>query len=356
MRWFVLTSVMLLSFGYGTVPDPPKSTASPALVGAKTSSTQPAGFRPSPAEVIAKAGRRPSFGAASDGRVLLAWSAGYGPIENKSFWSAYRVMDGDRVVSERLLTRTPAVDYFVTVEPMPGGFLVMGYGKAPRFVSSSGGRSRLLMATNPTGLRSGDVPVGIFGWLYRPRTQTVHTAVRAPGGTLASHVDGSGAWWSLGEIEGGLQVLWSRNPGEPWLKHLAGPQVPYVVRCTCPWQPTVEGRGPVVVASMGPLNHVSLDYGATWHTYDLGDSEPFQTVYDNLREPITSALPDGRIVTGYMLFWVAEDASNTSFRSTTRRSLAMWRAGLSVAPVRRGDTVSLDGGQTWVPMDPEPAT
>ena len=104
---------------------------------------------------------------------------------------------------------------------------------------------------------------------------------------------------------------------------------------------------------MGPLNHISLDYGATWHTYDLGESEPFQTVYDHLREPFTSALPDGRIVTGYLLYWVADDASNTSFSPTTWRSLAMWRAGMSTSPVRRGDTVSLDGGQTWVPLHPE---
>ena len=349
MRRFLLMSLVLVSLGCGTELDPPRASASPTPGVASPS----AGSRPSPAEVIAKAGRRPPFGAASDGRVLLAWSAAYGPIGDRDWWVAYRVMDGERVVSERLLTRTHAADYFVTVEPMPGGFLVIGYAKPPRFVSSSGATSRVRLATNPTELRSGDVPVGIRGWLYRPGTGAVHTAVRAPGGTLAGHVDGNGTWWSLGDIEGGQQVLWSRKPGEPWRKHLVGPQEPYVVRCTCPWQPSVEGRGPVVVASTGPVNHVSLDYGETWDTLDLSGTEPFQTVYDGLREPYTSALPDGRIVTGYLRYWVADDAGNTSFHPTSWRSLAMWRAGLSDAPARRGSTVSVDGGQTWVPLEPE---
>lgn len=350
----LLVSLTLLCSGCGREAFPPTPSASHASVVTPTSRVNPVRSRPSPAEVIAKAGQRPWFGAASDGRVLLAWSAQYGSIENTVYWVAYRVMDGDRVVSERLLTRTPAVDYFVTVEPMPGGFLVIGYGKPPRFVSSSGGSWRTRVTENPVNLRPGDVPVGIRGWLYRPATKTVHTTVRAPGGTVATHVDGSGSWWSLGEIEGGQQVLWSRAPGEWWVEHLVGAQVPYVPACTCPWQPSIEGRGPVVVASMGPLNHVSLDNGATWHTLGLGDSEPFKTVYQNLREPITSSAPDGRILTGYLSYWVAEDASNTSFRSTTWRSMAMWSAGMSSAPVRRGDAVSLDGGKTWVTLDPGP--
>ena len=109
-----------------------------------------------------------------------------------------------------------------------------------------------------------------------------------------------------------------------------------------------------MVASMGPLNHVSRDYGATWHTYDPGGSEPFQTVFCSLREPITSALPDGRIVTGYMQFWVAHDASNTSFRATTAFLEYVARRGERVTSTARRHRFA--GRRSNVgPISPDPS-
>lgn len=356
MSWRVVAALALVVVGgVALLEEQPRSIAPPRVQPVVETAPLPEAprrgkSRPTAAEVIAKAGRRTPSGAMSGGRVLLAWSAGYGRLEDRMYWSAFRIMAGERVVVERLVSRQPSFSRPVEVEPLPGGFLLDDYTTPPSMVSLSGSRSRVRIVGRSTTLRPGDAPVGRSGQVYRPSTKTVFASVRGPGGSTADHVDGRGAWWALGGIEDGQQVLWSRRPDEQWVKHLVGAQTPYTPRCTCSWGPSVKGRGPVVVASMGPLNHVSLDYGATWRTYDLGDSEPFRAVYDNLREPNTSALPDGRIVTGYITYWVADDPSNTSFRPLPLQSLDEWRAGLTGGPIRRGGTVSLDGGETWVPL------
>jgi hypothetical protein len=116
----------------------------------------------------------------------------------------------------------------------------------------------------------------------------------------------------------------------------------------------VRGRGSVVVVATGGVQHVSTDGGSSWQTWDLRDTEPYLTTYQDLREPYTGALPDGRIVTGYMQVWVAEDSGNTDLHETTWGSRVVWRSGLTDVPVKRGRSVSVDGGLSWLPLDVQP--
>jgi hypothetical protein len=51
---------------------------------------------------------------------------------------------------------------------------------------------------------------------------------------------------------------------------------------------------------------------------------------------------------------LAEDSGNTDFHQTTWGSRVVWRSGLTDVPVKRGRSVSVDGGLSWLPLDVQP--
>jgi hypothetical protein len=307
------------------------------------------------AETVIERARWPIAGAVGGGgRVVLLWHARVRTAGGARELTAYRVMDDERVVAQGLI-RSVTDEYNVAVAAVPGGFLTVGGESRAAFVSRSGGvwaadvRQRAVMP------RVGDLPVGLDGSLvYRPSTRRVVGDAKPPAGADVTYADGHGRWWAIGGEEGGQRVAWSVAAGEPWVKHLVGPYSDSYGGCTCQWWPAVRGRGEVVVVATGDVQHVSVDDGATWRTWDLRDTEPYRATYENLREPFTSSLPDGRIVTGYVQWWIANDSANETFRLISVWSRPVWLAGLSQVPRRKRDSVSVDGGTTWVPLDVQP--
>ena len=236
------------------------------------------------------------------------------------------------------------------------GFVVQANGAAWH-MGPSGGLTRLRLDRRRAEPRPGDLLLeGYYRLaLFRPATRTLYGRVARPAGTGLTDVDGRGTWWALGDSDAGQRVVWTARPGEPWVRRLIGPDLSGSGSCTCQWQPDVRGRGAVVVVDSGAVQSISHDYGATWRTIDLDATEPFRTTYANLRLPLTSALPDGRVVTGYMRWWVATDATNASFRRIGLRSSAMWRAGLTSGAVIRAGRLSVDGGRSWLRCDAQPS-
>lgn len=233
-----------------------------------------------------------------------------------------------------------------SVTPHRRGFLVHRSGKLSYDVSLDGGRHLVRRVWRRTGLRAGDVLVtGERGWAYRRSIRSVVRLRRVDGGEIG-HVDGQGRHWVLGRPQEGQDVLWSSLDGSAWTRHVAGTYSDDN-DCTCVIDRGPFGRGGVISVGGAPLQHVSLDHGQTWTTHDLSGTRPYEDVVD-IRYPRTSALPDGRIVTGYQTYALAADATNTTFTPISLNHPAMWASGLSSGLIFRPGKVSADGGTTWI--------
>jgi hypothetical protein len=304
------------------------------------------------ADVIRAAGR-PSRGAVGpDGTALLVYTAQPGEAGSKRP-AAFRIFGRRGLVTKQgLIPRPPRYGDYLDVYAYGHDFVLASVHQSQAWQVTSNGRvSRLRLDGPPTKPLAGDVLIG-GGWIFRPSSQRVHRRIIGPPRATVTHVDGRGVWWALGEPENGQSVLYSATPGAPWAKQFIGPFSNPHHGCACDASPGPHGRGPVLVVTGDELSHVSLDYGQTWTTWNLGDSEPYRQTIAGNRFPVTSALPDGRIVIGYSStgFWVGQDATNDAFTQDAfypKREL--WLAGLTSELLFRPGQTSPDGGHLWLP-------
>jgi hypothetical protein len=344
----------------------------PDAVSAKAPSASPEPTRgASPAEPVPdqktmRIDPRPIAGAAAaDGSSLLVYDVYvrakrrhgllHPGVERRSVSAAYRLHGADgRLRRQGLLAaRVPWPSRDISATSLKRGFLVSVGGGRTWLVTRKGVQGTVPLAPEPVDLRAEDVyaPRGHDPWFYRPSTGTMIRA-RLPLGFSIGHVDGQGRLWHRGRPENGQEVMWSALPGKPWSKQYVGAHSPPGPEdmCTCQFGYGPHGSGSVIVVGGFPTPHVSLDFGRSWTTLDLGASEPYRATVRNLRLPSFSALPDGRMVVGYMEWWVARDPSNTSFEEVRYTSPLLRQAGLGTTPAVRDGLASPDAGRTWVPL------
>jgi hypothetical protein len=335
-------------------PDAVSSNA-PSASPEPTSAASPA--EPMPDQKTMRIDPRPIAGAAAaDGSSLLVYDvfvrAKRGP---RSVSAVYRLhgADGRLRRHELLAPRVTSADYGISATSVEHGFLVSVANGRTWLVTRKGVQGTVPLATEPVDLRADDVyaPRGHRPWFYRPSTATMVRA-RLPRGFSIDQFDGQGRLWHRGQPENGQEVMWSALPGEQWSKQYIGAHSPPGPEdmCTCQFGYGPHGSGSVIVVGGFPTPHVSLDFGRSWTTVDLGASEPYRATIRNLRLPLFSALPDGRMVVGYMGWWVARDPSNTSFAKVPYTCPLLRQAGLDATPAVRDGLASPDAGWTWVPL------
>jgi hypothetical protein len=304
-------------------------------------------------DAIRNAGRPVAGGTSPDGSAMLVYTP---RPEEKGHPrpAAFRIFDKRGLVTAQGLV-PPGIrmgDY-LTVTSYRHGFVLADDDQRRAWNITHAGRASVLRFDRE---RTEPLPGDVFvndAWIFRPSTQRVHRRVVGPGGAVVSHVDGHGVWWAYGKPENGRTVLYSLTPGHSWSKRAIGPFSDPHHGCVCDPSPGPHGRGPVLVVTGDELSHVSLDYGATWTTWNLSDSDPYRQTIARGRFPTTSALPDGRIVIGYSStgYWVGEDATNNSFVQTEHYpKRELWLAGLTNELLLRATQVSPDGGQHWLPV------
>lgn len=295
--------------------------------------------------------RRPVAGDVSpDGRTLLLHR-----VQVTSRSGETSTTFGFRIYTPRgrqqrwgLLAESMRTSDGAEVHAHPRGFVVTRWAGKAYDVSFRGAVRTLDRRRGAVAPRAGDVLLR-SGLAYRPRPRSLVRPERVAGGAV-SHIDGQGTWWALGRPEAGMAVVWSARPGEEWVRHVVGAYSDDH-NCTCVINRGPFGRGSVIAVSGMPLQHVSTDFGQTWTTYDLSGTEPHDYLLGIMRFPLTSALPDGRLVTGYQQYYLARDATNTTFDVLGRRSLAGWQSGLFGGVVVRGGRASADGGETWIDLE-----
>jgi hypothetical protein len=313
--------------------------------------------------VIEEAGR-PVAGAINGRRVLLIY------VTRDA--TAIRVATPDGVADHLLNVDVPRYywtdhatlltpyreQFAIIVEPEKRGWLVNARG-VPRTLGFSNLPTRpapgdvLVNRSEPT-INSRGRPAFTGNWLLRPSTHTVITRPELPLGAHITHTDGHGTLWAIAPPQNGQSVLLSLGPSGEWGHHVVGRYSPTFAGCACDTDPGPHGRAGVLVLAGLPLQHVSTDYGKTWQTYDVRSSTPYRHVQRIERFPMISALADGRLVIGYDQFWVADDATNTSFTKLRDPLPTLWAADLYeyLPLILRGDRASPDGGRTWVNFRP----